>query len=86
MATFQKRIVDKWLADKIEEELDELRNGGLNGAGTIAATLAHRVSLHPNDIERVIKQFERELKRLRRSANLPDKWHDVRDALETPRP
>lgn len=83
MASMARRIVDKWLADKIEDELTELREGGLNGAGTVFASLARIVQLHPSDMKRVESEFERAIVRLRRSADLPKKWIHVREALES---
>jgi hypothetical protein len=70
------------LADQIEEELKELREGGLNGAGTVFASLAQVARFHKSDMNKVEREFERTIIRLRKSANLPDKWRDVREALE----
>ena len=40
MPSMARRVVDKWLADQIQEQIRSLRTDGMNGAGTIFATLA----------------------------------------------
>lgn len=81
MPSFQKRLVDKFLADKLESELEALRDPDQQGIGTIFASLTHWVHLAKSDMKLVERQIEREIIRLRRSASLPDHWRDVRDAL-----
>lgn len=50
MPKFQKRIVDKWIADQIEMELRLLKDQ--NGYDTVFAVLANVSNLHPENIKR----------------------------------
>lgn len=81
MPSMARRVVNKWIADKIEAELKSLSDDDMNGAGTVFAILAQVARLHESDIKAIEKEFRRTMARLRKSANLPDKWRDAHSAL-----
>ena len=81
MPSMARRVVEKWIADQIEAELESLRDSDINGAGTVFATLVQVARLHESDVKLIKKEFNRTMARLRKSANLPHKWRDVHSAL-----
>lgn len=80
MATLQKRIVDKWLADTIDAELTALAEN--NGCGTIFAVLSNVANLDSSELDLVEKQMRRELSRLRKASSLPSRWAELKKASD----
>lgn len=73
--SFEKRIVSKFIADRLEEELNDLDH--LAGTGTLFATLTRLCGLHSDDTGSVIYEMHREMVRQRKRANLPNNWRDA---------
>lgn len=78
VAKFQKRIVDKVMADILHDHLEALTEDPHN---SIFTTLLLLGVVNKADLKRVIDHARREEQRLRKSADLPERWINVREKL-----
>ena len=81
MASAEKRIISKILADYMEKELEDLRDPETNGSNSIFRILVGAAKLHQSDVARVEREMEKEIVRLRKVADLPENYRDIHAEL-----
>ena len=83
MRSFQKRFVDKVIADHLQQQIEMLDDPEIKGAGSIFAVLSNVVPLSDCDLKKVRRAMVAEVKSRKKSADLPDSWRDVRASVES---